>query len=455
MGAESGVQAAPRKTLSLFDACALIVGIMLGAGIFRAPAIVATQVETEAFFMLLWLAGGLISAAGALCYAELASRYPHAGGEYHFLQRAYGDRLAFLFAWSRMSVVQTGAIAALAFVFADYASRLAPLGTHGTVLYAGSIVVAITALNAIGTAHGKWLQNVLTIAVAGAIVVIVLAGLVADVARPPAPSLVTQEPVVAFTGLAVIFVMLTYGGWNEAAYLGAELKEERRNIVRAFLIGIVAVTVIYLAMNFAYLRVLGLEGLRGARAPAADLVQAVFGAADAAVVSLLVMVASAATLNATVFTGARTNYAFGCDQSLFAFLGRWHGGANAPLRGLLWQGTIALVMVLVAATTPDGFETLVAYTAPAFWFFFLLIGVALFVLRFQDASDGPHFRVPLFPLPPLVFCAACGYMLVSCIQYAAAIETAGSLGARLGMGVLALGIPLMIASRRTVSAAPA
>ena len=151
MAAESGFPAAPRKTLSLFDACALIVGIMLGAGVFRAPAIVATQVGSEASFMLLWLAGGLISLAGALCYAELASRYPHAGGEYHFLQRAYGDRLAFLFAWSRMSVVQTGAIAALAFVFADYASRLAPLGTHGTTLYAGSIVIVITALNAIGS----------------------------------------------------------------------------------------------------------------------------------------------------------------------------------------------------------------------------------------------------------------------------------------------------------------
>jgi basic amino acid/polyamine antiporter, APA family len=455
MAAQSGVPAAPRRTLSLFDACALIVGITLGAGVFRAPAIVATQVDSEAVFMLLWLAGGLISIAGALCYAELASRYPHAGGEYHFLQRAYGDRLAFLFAWSRMSVVQTGAIAALAFVFADYASRLAPLGAHGTTLYAGSIVIVITALNALGTSHGKWLQNVLTLAVAGAIVVIVAAGLVADVSQTSVPSSVAHEPAAAFTGLAVVFVMLTYGGWNEAAYLGAELKEERRNIVRAFVIGIVIVTVIYLAMNFAYLRVLGLEGLRGARAPAADLVQAVFGAADAVIVTLLVMVASAATLNATVFTGARTNYALGCDQSLFAFLGRWHGGANAPLRGLFWQGTIALVMVLVAATTPDGFETLVAYTAPAFWLFFLLIGVALFVLRRQAPVDGTHFRVPLFPLPPLVFCAACAYMLISCIEYAAAVETAGSLGARLGIGVLVLGIPLMIASRRMASAAAA
>jgi amino acid transporter len=455
MAAESGSPAAPRKTLSLLDACGIIVGIMLGAGIFRAPAIVATQVQSESVFMLLWLAGGLISIAGALCYAELASRFPHPGGEYRFLRLAYGEQLAFLFAWSRMSVVQSGAIAALAFVFADYASRLAPLGAHGTVLYAGLIVVVVTALNASGTSRGKWVQNALTIALAGAVVVIVAAGLVTDVPQAPAPGPMAPEPTAAFTGLAVIFVMLTYGGWNEAAYLGGELKDLRRNMVRALVIAICAVTAIYLAMNFAYLRVLGLDGLRGARAPAADLVQAVFGAANAAVVSFLVMAASAATLNATVFTGARTNYAFGCDQPLFAFLGRWHGGANAPLRGLLWQGAIALVMVALAATTPDGFETMVAYTAPAFWLFFLLIGVALFVLRRQVPDDGPHFRVPLFPLPPLVFCAACAYMLVSSIDYALTIETAGSLGARLGLGVIALGIPLMIVSRRMAGAAAA
>ena len=158
MAAEPGPAASPRRTLSLFDACALIVGIMLGAGIFRAPAIVADQVESEALFLSLWLAGGLISLAGALCYAELASRYPHAGGEYHFLRRAYGDRLAFLFAWSRMSVVQTGAIAAIAFVFGDYAARIAPVGSHGSAVYAALIVVAVTALNATGTAHGKWLH---------------------------------------------------------------------------------------------------------------------------------------------------------------------------------------------------------------------------------------------------------------------------------------------------------
>jgi basic amino acid/polyamine antiporter, APA family len=455
MASDPPVAVVPRRSLSLVDACALIVGIMLGAGIFRAPAIVAAQVSSETLFMLLWVTGGLISLAGALCYAELASRFPHAGGEYHFLRRAYGDGLAFLFAWSRMSVVQTGAIAAIAFVFGDYAARLAPLGPNGPALYAAGVVAAVTALNALGTVHGKRLQNGLAFALAVAIVVIVAGGLVADPARTPLPASGAAEPVFALSGLAVIFVMLTYGGWNEAAYLGADLKEGRRTIVRAFVIGIVTVMLIYLAMNFAYLRVLGLEGLRGSRAPAADLVQAVFGPANAALVSALVMVACAATVNATVFTGARTNYAFGCDQRLFAFLGRWHAGVNAPLYGLMWQGSIALVMIAAASVSRDGFETLVVYTAPAFWLFFLLNGLALFVLRRRVPAEGSHFRVPLFPLTPLVFCAACAGMFVACVRHALSVDAGGGFGARLGLGVLLLGIPLMLLSRRMAAGVPA
>ena len=261
-----------------------------------------------------------------------------------------------------------------------------------------------------------------------------------------------SEAREGIAGLAVIFVMLTYGGWNEAAYLGAELKRERRDIVRAFVIGIVTVTVIYLGMNLAYLRVLGLEGLRGARAPAADLVQAAFGAFDAAVLSVLVMAAAAAALNATVFTGARTNYAFGCDQRLFAFLGRWHPGANAPLRALLWQGAVALAMVALASRTPDAFQTLVVYTAPAFWLFFLLTGVSLFLLRRHVPANADPFRVPLYPLTPLLFAAACAYMLYSSFMYAMSLDP-GSIGAMVGIAMLASGVPVLMWARRRAAEA--
>ncbi len=447
--AVNSASAQPRATLSMFDACAMIVGIVIGAGIFRAPSIVASQVSSETVFLLLWLAGGLISLIGALCYAELGSAHPHAGGEYYFLRRAFGGWVSFLFAWARMSVVQTGAIAAIAFVFGDYASRLFSLGANSSALYAAIAVIAITAINVAGTTQSKWMQNLLTIGLAIGILAVVAAGLT-GASSAAAPAAASPDSGLGFSGLAIIFIMLTYGGWNEAAYLTAEMQDSRRSIVRALIIGMVVVTVLYLAMNLAYVRVLGLDGMKASKAVAADLMQAAFGGAGALALSVIVIAASLSTLNATVFTGARTNYAVGLDYRMFGFLGQWNGQANTPVRALIWQGLIALGLVYLASFTKDGFETLVAYTAPAFWLFFLLTGVSLFVLRGQTPVNADHFRVPLFPLTPLLFCAMCGYMLYSSVSYALSLDS-GSFGARLGIGVLLLGIPLLLLGGRNAA----
>ena len=442
--------AAPRASLSLFDACAIIVGVVIGAGIFRAPSIVASQVSSETIFLMLWLAGGLISLIGALCYAELGSSHPNAGGEYFFLRRAYGRGLAFLFAWARMSVVQTGAIAAIAFVFGDYASRLYSLGENSSAIYAALSVIVVTMLNVIGTTQSKWVQNLLTAGLAIAMLAVVIAGLTNAAPSAAAPAAQVSASGLGFSGLAIIFIMLTYGGWNEAAYITAEVQDGRRNIVRALVIGIVVVTILYLLMNYAYVRVLGLDGMKASKAVAADLMQAAFGSAGAVALSIIVVAASISTLNATVFTGARTNYAVGRDYSLFSFLGRWNEKSNTPVRGLLWQGAISLGLVYLASFTKDGFETLVAYTAPAFWLFFLLTGISLFLLRRQPPTAPNPFRVPLFPLTPILFCAMCAYMLYSSVGYALSLDS-GSIGAQLGIGVLLLGLPLLWFNRRSAA----
>jgi amino acid transporter len=445
--ADNTVSAQPRATLSMFDACAMIVGVVIGAGIFRAPSIVASQVSSESMFLSLWLAGGLISLIGALCYAELGSAHPNAGGEYYFLRRAFGNWVSFLFAWARMSVVQTGAIAAIAFVFGDYASRLFPLGSNSSAIYAAAAVIAVTALNVAGTTQSKRIQNALTMGLAIAILAIVAAGLTSAGAPVTAVrTAVSSGP--GFSGLAIIFIMITYGGWNEAAYLTAEVQDSRRGIVRALVLGIVVVTVLYLLMNYAYVRVLGLEGMKASRAVAVDLVQVAFGGTGAVGLSLVVMAASLSTLNASVFTGARTNFAVGRDYRIFGFLGHWNQQANTPVRALIWQGSIALGLIYLASFTKDGFETLVAYTAPAFWLFFLLTAVSLFRLRGQTPLIADHFRVPLFPLTPLLFCATCAYMLYSSVDYAMSLDSA-SLGARLGIGVMLIGVPLMLLDGRS------
>lgn len=433
----------PRPTLTVLDACAMIVGIVIGAGIFKAPAIVAGSVSSGQVFILLWVAGGVISLVGALVYAELGSAYPNAGGEYYFLSRAFGGRLGFLFAWARMSVVQTGAIAAIAFVFGDYATRLLSLGPKSPVIYAAIVVIAVTVLNIIGTRESKRLQTALTIALACAISAVIIAGLAAGGTAPAAPAAAQSSSGPLFGQLALIFILLTYGGWNEAAYLTAEMQDARRNIVRALVLGILVVTVLYVLLNLAYLNVLGLEGMKASKAVAADLMQATLGGAGAVVLSLVVIAASVSTLNATVFTGARTNYAVGRDYRVFRMLGVWREQSNTPVNALLVQGGVALMLVLLASTTPDGFETMVAYTAPAFWLFFLLTGISLFILRWQTPVNADHFRVPLYPLTPLLFCAMCGYMLYSSFNYAMSKDPS-SIGAQLGIGVLLLGVALML-----------
>jgi len=443
--------AAPRQTLSVTDACAMIVGIVIGAGIFKAPSIVAGSVSSETVFIALWVAGGAVSLVGALCYAELGSAFPNAGGEYHFLNRAFGSRLAFLFAWARMSVVQTGAIAAIAFVFGDYATQLWSLGEKSSVIYALLAVIAVTALNLAGTRESKSVQTVLTSALALAIFALIVAGLLHGGApqSEPVPAATSSAPM--FSQLALIFILLTYGGWNEAAYLTAEMQDARRNIVRALLLGILAVTVLYVLLNLAYLNVLGLEGMKNSRAVAADLMQMTLGSPGKAVLSVIVMAAAISTLNATTFTGARTNFALGRDFGMFRALGRWNDRSNTPTTALVVQGLVSLGLVLLAATTPDGFETMVAYTAPAFWLFFLLTGVSLFVLRRQQPANDRPFRVPLYPLTPLIFCAMCAFMLWSSASYAMSKDP-GSIGAQLGIGVLLVGIPLMfVASRKNIN----
>jgi amino acid transporter len=441
---------APRPTFGVLDASAMIVGIVIGAGIFKAPAIVAGSVANAEIFIALWVVGGIISLIGALCYAELGSAFPNAGGEYHFLNRAFGGWLAFLFAWARMSVVQTGAIAAIAFVFGDYATQLLPLGEKSSVIYAALAVAAITALNVLGSRESRLLQNIVTIALVAAILMVIIAGFLFGGSAPPAAAVPSSTSAPLFSQLALIFILLTYGGWNEAAYLTAEVRDARRNIVRALVLGLLTVTVIYVLLNLAYLNVLGLAGMKASQAVAADLMKATLGGAGVFVLSLIVVTASLSTLNATVFTGARTNYALGRDYAVFRALGVWKESSNTPVNALLVQGAVALLLVFLASFTPDGFETMVAYTAPAFWLFFLLTGLSLFVLRRQQPATADPFRVPLYPFTPILFCLMCAYMLYSSTNYALSKDP-GSIGAQLGIGVMLLGLPLLWFARRSAA----
>jgi amino acid transporter len=246
--------------------------------------------------------------------------------------------------------------------------------------------------------------------------------------------------------MAMILVLLTYGGWNEAAYLSAEVRDTRRNMVRVLVYGTVAIALLYLLINVAYLSTLGLAGLRASEAVAADLMRLAVGEAGAIVLNLLICAAALSTLNASIFTGARVFYALGQDLPLLQRLGLWNERGSNPRNGILVQGVIALALVALGAATRDGFQAMVEYTAPVFWSFMLLTGISLFVLRRQAGPGEVAFRVPLYPLTPILFCLSCAYLLYSSIVYT-------GVGALVGIAVLLAGTPLLFAGRRRVAAA--
>jgi basic amino acid/polyamine antiporter, APA family len=432
---------APRQLLSVGDGVFLTAGMIIGALIFKAPATVAGATAGSAQFLLAWLFGGLVSLCGALVYAELASRHPDTGGEYSFLARGWGKGVAFLFAWSRMTVIQTGAIAAVAFVFGDYASEIFRLPGNSAAWWAAIAVAVLTLLNLAGTLQSKALQKVMeTLLVAGLVIFSVAAIVVGGAPAQPAAG---GGASLSSFGFAMIFVLLAYGGWNEAAYLAGEVRDARKNMTRILVGGVLIVTALYLLVNVGYLAVLGHAGIKASKAVAADVMRAIAGDKAAVLLALLVCVSVLTTINAAIFTGARTNYAMGRDFPMFRILGAWRERGSTPANALLVQGVLTLVLVAASAATPDGFSAMVAYTSPVFWTFFLLTGLTLFVFR-RRGGEHPVFRVPLHPVVPAAFVLMCAYMLYSSIDYVRNPDYGPKFGFAVAAGLIVMlaGVPL-------------
>ena len=437
---------APLPKLRRRDAIAIIVGIVIGAGIFKTPSLVAGTTGDTGWALTAWLLGALVSLAGALCYAELAAAYRHAGGDYHFLTRAYGRDASFLYAWARGTVINTGAIALLAFVFGDYVSTIAPLGAASGAIWAALVVIALTVVNIAGLRASARTQNWLTIVeVAGLVAVVAAALVISSTSSAPVTqsALFVNTPSAGLFGLAMVFVLLTYGGWNEAAYLSAELRGGKRAIVPVLVASLAIITVAYVAVNVALLHTLGLAGLADSKAPGADVMGRAFGNLGTGLIALAVAVAALTSINATMIVGARTNYAMARDWPALRFMGGWHAARGVPVVAFLVQGVIALALVAFGALQHDGFEAMVEFTAPVFWAFLFLVGISVFVLRARDGDRERPFRVPLYPFTPIVFCAACAWLTWSSIAYAASRNAI-----RVSLFVMAAGVAAWALTRR-------
>jgi APA family basic amino acid/polyamine antiporter len=432
----------PNKVLSLVDCVAIIVGLVVGTGIFAFPSIVAGVLGQSEAILAVWIAGGIVSIIGALCYAELATAYPSTGGEYHFLTRAYGPNVGFMFAWARLTVIQSGSIALFAYIFGDYATQVMPLGPYSSALYATLTIVALTVLNLWGVRESTRFQKAMFVATLCGLGVLTFAGLFHGGAPPVAETAQASSVTLAGIGTAMLLVLLTFGGWNEAAYISAEVKNPERNMVRALLISIAIITVLYVAVNIAYLAVLGPEGMAASKAIAADVMRAAFGEMGAVIITLIILILILDNTHITLFTGARSAYALGRDFPLFRFLAQWNTARGVPVPGVLFQSAIALLIVALGAFGRQGLQTVVDFLQPVFWIFFFLTGISLFVLRVKDPATPRPFRVPLYPVIPALFCLTGAYMLYNSLAFTGR-------GALAGVAVLVLGLPALWLARRS------
>ncbi len=457
-----------KARLGLWDAVSIIVGIVIGATIYTSPPLIFGKVPGPWWALGLWLLCGALALVGALCYAELATTYPRSGGDYVYLTRAFGPLVGFLFGWAQLAVILPGSVGAMAFIFGNYAAGLFGIADESRVSFAtlagAGAVVALALTNAAGVVFGKGAQNALVaikvLGLGGIILVGLFCGKAGAFHVSPAPDAATDF------GVAMILILYAYGGWNDAALVAADLRQ-RRDITRSLVLGTAGITVIYLAVNVAYILALGFDEARQYHPTiASDVLRAGLGDAGGKAMNVLVMVSALGAINGILFTRTRLGSALGADHRLFAVLDRWHPTLKTPVWSLALQSVITLAMIFLVGTatgqgaiddvlTPlglgpipwqkyfGGFDTIFAGTAPVFWAFFLLTGVSVFVLRIKDPKIERPFAlpVPLYPLLPLAFCGMCAFGLYSAATYAKWV-------ALIGIVPLAAGLPLYWLSRR-------
>lgn len=433
--------AAPRRHLGAAHAMILGLGMIMTTDTLKTAPTVALNIGQWHFYGM-WVLGGLISMIGAMCYVEMATAFPDPGGDYHFLRRAYGPEVGLLFAWSRFSIIHTGWVALMAFMFADYAGALIPMDRLGHTLFAIATIAALTGLNLMHVRLGFLTQAGLVGLVAAGFASVVAAviklGLAGGLPHAGlAGAMVRHTPSVGQVSVALVYIFLAYGGWSDAATLSAEVRSDRRGMLVTILGSLAVLMAIYLALNGAMMIGLGPEGLAHSTAPAADLLDRAFGRAGQALIVAIVGVAAIASINSTLIVGARTTYAAARDVPALSALGRWDAARGVPARAVLAEGLVSSLLVIAGGIAGSGFNNMVDYMTPVYWTFIGLGMVALMILRHRHPEAPRPVRTPLYPLFPLLFLAISIYML------GAGLVSLGA-GALFGAGVMAAGLALVM-----------
>lgn len=438
--------------IGLWDATSLIVGIIIGVGIFQTPASVFDKVSDPWLALLTWFAGGGLALVGALCFAEMASAYPRSGGEYVYLTRAFGSWLGFVYAWAQLVLIRPASIGAVAYIFAIHAGAFFNTGDALLLFYALASIVVLSAINVVGVTFGRNVQNLLTVLKVLGLVGILVVGL----GWGGAANFESVGPVKrGWFAESMILVLWTYAGWHEAAYIASEVKDSRRTLPLALILGTVLVTVLYLLVNLSLVFGLGVAGAKSESAAAA-LVSLAWPNGGGEAMSVLIMVSALGALNGMIFTTARIAVAFGDDHPFFRPLCRWSPRLHTPARALNLQALLSMILVLgvflfgpalnrrqAGAPHDNPFDDLINVTAAVFWFLFLLTGIALFVLRRIDPDTPRPFRTPGYPVLPILFCAMCLYMIYGSVMYRPWHSLAG-------LGITVAGAPLYFVRRHKI-----
>lgn len=442
------VENGPRRHVTTPYLVMVAVAMVVGAGIFKSPAYVAAGTASLEWMIVAWIFGGVLTLIAALCYAEMSTAFPNAGGDYHFLKLAYGRQLAFLFAWARFAVINTGSMAMLGFVLGDYANDAFSLGANGPAIYALTAILVLTGFNLRSLYSGASADYSLTGLEVAGLLIMFSAGVWLTIQGAPA---LTADPLgippPPDFGLAMVFVLLAFGGWSEIATMSAEVKDQRRGMLRALIVSVAVITLLYLMVNWAFWRGLGIQGLANSPAPAADLMRAAFGDNTAFLIAVAIAIATITSINATIVVGARTTYAATHDFPALKSVGQWDDSRGIPTRAILFQSAIAVLLVGMGAASRDGFSTLVDYSAPVFWLFMALSAIAVIVLRIKYPAVERPYRAPLYPLTPLLFLASALFVLWSSTNYVLFQVGFQRIGVLAGVGVLVMGLVLLLVLR--------
>lgn len=434
------------RRLTLFDGVMVVAGGIIGSGIFRGPDVVAQRVDTPALIMAAWAVGGAIALIGALCFAELGARRPEAGGGYVYLREAFSPLFGFLYGWKVAFITATGAIAALAITFADYAIDLFGLGGSWSLPIAVAAIVFLSGINYFGIQFGSLAQNIFTVLKLGALAGLVGTGLwlgtgELTTAETAAQSVWATEGtwgVLAAFGAALTPVLFAHGGWQHANHIAGEITNPNRNLPLSLLIGVGIVVGSYLLANYAYLYALGVEGLAGSDAPAIDAMEVLLGSTGGTVIGVGVMISVFGILNLIIMAAPRVLQALAEDDLFFRPFARLHPEYRTPTWAILFQAGWAIVLALSGT-----FAQLLNYVVFGDWILFALIVGTLFVYRRNDdgTADPDAFRMVGYPVLPIVFILASLFVVVS------TISSMDPLNAVIGVGILLVGVLVYYAFR--------